>query len=56
LGTDGACNVEVMWLMEKLTPDDKKICNFRKDNAVALRKLFREFSLWCNQQGFMAKN
>jgi transposase len=44
-------NVEVMWLMEKLTPDDKTICNFRKDNAKALKKVFREFSLWCNSQG-----
>jgi transposase len=30
-------NVEVMWLMEGLTPDDKTICNFRKDNATAMR-------------------
>jgi hypothetical protein len=29
----------------KLTPDDKTICNFRKDNVVALKKVFREFSL-----------
>ena len=43
-------NVEVMWLMEKLTPDDKTICNFRKDNAAALKKVFRDFSLWCNSQ------
>lgn len=43
-------NVEVMWLMEKVMPDDKTICNFRKDNAAALKKVFREFSLWCNRQ------
>jgi transposase len=43
-------NVEVMWLMEGLAPDDKTICNFRKDNAIALKKTFREFSLWCNRQ------
>ncbi len=30
-------NVEVMWLMEGLTPDDRTICNFRKNNAAALR-------------------
>jgi transposase len=48
-------NVEVMWLIEKLTPDDKTICNFRKDNAVALKKVFREFSLWCNRQGLYGK-
>ena len=48
-------NVEVMWLMEKLTPDDKTISNFRKDNAAALKKVFREFSLWCNRQGLYGK-
>jgi len=36
-------NVEVMWLMDGLAPDDKTICNFRKDNAAALRKTFRTF-------------
>ena len=48
-------NVEVMWLMEKLTPDDKTICNFRKDNTAALKKVFREFSLWCSRQGLYGK-
>jgi len=40
-------NVEVMWLMDGLTPDDKTICNFRKDNAAVLKKVFREFSKLC---------
>lgn len=48
-------NVEVMWLMEKVTPDDKAICNFRKDNAVALKKVFKHFSLWCSAQGLYGK-
>jgi len=48
-------NMEVMWLLERLTPDDKTICNFRKDNAAALKKVFREFSLWCNRQGLYGK-
>lgn len=43
-------NIEVMWLLSKLTPDDKTICNFRKDNADALKKAFREFSAWCVKQ------
>jgi transposase len=42
-------NVEVMWLMEKLTPDDKTISNFRKDNTAALKMVVRQFSLWCNE-------
>lgn len=48
-------NIEVMWLMEQVTPDDKTICNFRKDNASALKKAFREFSLWCNRQGLYGR-
>jgi transposase len=48
-------NVEVMWLMERVTPDDKTICNFRKDNTKAIRKVFREFSLWCSRQGLYGK-
>jgi transposase len=48
-------NVEIMWLLEKVTPDDKTICNFRKDNAAALSKVFREFSIWCNRQGLYGK-
>ena len=48
-------NIEVMWLMEKVTPDDKTISNFRKDNAVALKRAFREFNLWCSRQGLYGK-
>jgi transposase len=42
-------NIEVMWLINELKPDDKTICNFRKDNAQALRKTFREFARMCNE-------
>ena len=42
-------NVEVMWLMEGLRPDDKTICNFRKDNAKALKETFREFARMCQE-------
>ncbi|MDR2903317.1 MAG: IS1182 family transposase [Clostridiales bacterium] len=48
-------NVEVMWLMKKLTPDDKTISNFRKDNAPSLKKVFRNFSLWCSREGLYGK-
>ena len=42
-------NVEVMWLLRRLTPDHKTIANFRKDNAAVLPKVFREFSKVCRQ-------
>jgi len=41
------CNVELIWLLKRLTPDFKTISDFRKENADALRKVFREFTLLC---------
>jgi transposase len=42
-------NVELMWLMRKLTPDHKTIANFRKDNQRALPKVFRQFTRLCRE-------
>ena len=42
-------NIEVMWLMDGLTPDDKTISNFRKDNTKAFREAFREFNRICQR-------
>ena len=44
-------NIEVMWLMDGLMPDDKTICNFRKDNVKALKLTFLEFSEQCRILG-----
>jgi transposase len=33
-------NIEVMWLMKRLTPDHNTISNFRRDNPEAIRKVF----------------
>ena len=44
-------NVEVMWLMDGLTPDDKTICNFRTDNTKALRETFGVFVKMCRRLG-----
>jgi len=41
------CNVELMWLLEKLTPEFKTISDFRKDNGEAIGRVvgqFRKFS------------
>lgn len=48
-------NIEVMWLIEKLTPDDKTISNFRRDNPKALKHVFRAFSVWCGENGLYGK-
>lgn len=44
-------NIEVMWLMDGLTPDNKTICNFRKDNTGALKLTLCEFSEMCRELG-----
>lgn len=42
-------NIELMWLMKKLTPDFKSIADFRKDNRDAIKKVCREFILVCKK-------
>lgn len=42
-------NVEVMWLLRRLTPDHKTIANFRKDNVLVLPGVFREFTKLCRE-------
>ena len=40
-------NIEVIWLMRRLTPDFKTIADFRRDNRHAFRQVFREFVALC---------
>ena len=40
-------NVEVMWLIKKLSPDHKTIANFRKDNIDCIKGVFKEFVYLC---------
>ena len=42
-------NLEVMWLLGKLTPDFKTIADFRRDKLEALKKVCREFTLLCRK-------
>jgi transposase len=42
-------NVEVIWLLGKLTPDFKTIADFRKDNLKPLRAVARQFTLLCRK-------
>jgi transposase len=44
------CNVEVLWLLNRLTPDFKTIANFRVDNRVALTRVCRAFVQFCRGQ------
>jgi transposase len=42
-------NVEVMWLLGKLTPDFKTIADFRRDNLEPLKRVCPEFTLLCRK-------
>lgn len=43
------CNVEVLWLLRRLTPDHKTIADFRAQHATALPNVFRAFTVVCRQ-------
>ena len=49
LERETARNVELIWLLRKLTPDFKTIADFRRDNGPAIRKACREFTLVCKK-------
>lgn len=42
-------NLEVIWLLGKLTPDFKTIADFRKDNAQAFKSVLRQFNKVCQR-------
>lgn len=44
-------NVELMWLMRRLTPDHKTIADFRKDNLKAIVGACRRFKQLCGEMG-----
>jgi len=47
-----ACrNVEVLWLINRLTPSFKTIADFRKDHATAIVGVCRAFIRFCREQG-----
>lgn len=42
-------NVELMWLLSRLTPNFKTIADFRKDNGKAIKSVCRAFVLLCKK-------
>jgi transposase len=48
-------NLEVMWLLGRLVPDDKVIADFRKDNGSAIRKVCARFVELCRKLGLLTK-
>lgn len=55
LETESHRNVELMWLLKKLTPDHKTIARFRHDNSAALKNVFRDFVKLCMKLGLYGK-
>lgn len=47
-------NLEVLWLMKQLAPDFKTIADFRKDNGDAVKKVCRQFIVFCRQAGLVS--
>ena len=46
-------NLEVIWLLRRLTPDDKTIADFRKDNGGAIKKVCVQFVMLCRKMGLL---
>ena len=47
-------NIELLWLLGRLAPDHKTIADFRKENALALRKVCARFVTLCRTTGLIA--
>ena len=50
LARECKCNLEVMWLIRKLTPDFRTISDFRKKNQEAITKVCNEFDKFCKEK------
>ncbi len=47
-------NIELMWLLRRLTPDFKTIADFRKDNSKGLKRVLREFIFICKKLNLLS--
>lgn len=50
LAREAKINIEVMWLLQRLTPDFRTIANFRRDNKAAMKKVFKAFNKSCLEE------
>jgi transposase len=48
-------NLEVIWLLQRLAPDDKTIADFRKDNGPAIKKTCARLVDLCRKIGLLTK-
>ena len=54
LQKEASRNVELMWLLKKVVPDFRCIADFRKDNAKAIKEVFKAFVKLCNKAGLLS--
>src|SRR4026209_1375312 len=47
LEREASRNVEVIWLLRRLTPDDKTIAEFRQDNGPGIKAVCSRFIALC---------
>lgn len=47
-------NVELMWLLKKLAPDFKTICDFRRRNRKCLKSASAQFTLLCQRMNLIS--
>ena len=46
-------NLELLWLLRKLTPDFKTIADFRKNNADVFKAVLRQFNQLCRRENLL---
>lgn len=54
LQKEASRNVELIWLLKKVVPDFRCIADFRKDNAKAIKEVFKAFVSLCNGAGLLS--
>jgi len=54
LAREAGRNVELMWLLRKVEPDFRCIADFRKNNAGALKNVFKAFVRLCDKAGLVS--
>ena len=47
-------NIELMWLLGRLSPDFKTIADFRRDNGTGIRNVCRQFVVLCRELNLFA--
>ena len=56
LARECKCNIEVMWMLARLTPDFRTISDFRKDNKEAIVKVFKAFNKFCMKMRLFSRS